>query len=105
MNVELVEDGIKITLDPEEYNVVRTQSEVILNQLEMQLKIDIRACIAVAALGEDRMYEILKERGLLDGNDSPSLAELGGLVDEVLGRDVVNRIIASSTKDAEDERR
>ena len=103
MNVELVEDGIKITLDEEERNVVRTHSPLILTQVEMQVKMAIRTSIAVDTIGEDRLLEILGERGLLDENANPSLAELGALVEEVVGKDAVNRIISSSTKNAETE--
>lgn len=103
MKVELVEDGIKITLDAEEHNVVRTYSEHILSQVEMQVKMAIRTAIAVATLGEDRMREILEKWGLLDGNADLSLSEMGALVEEVVGRDAIDRIISSSTKNEEGE--
>ena len=98
MNIELVEAGIKITLDPEERNVVRTHSKLILSQIGMQVKILTGICIAVDTLGEDRLHEILENRGLLDENADLSLSNLGRLVEEIMGKDAINRIIESGTK-------
>ncbi len=86
MNVELVEDGIKITLDPEERNVVRTHSKSILQQVEMQVKMNIRTCIAVETIGKDRMFEILDVisppsteavEGVAKGEDRPIKYQAG----------------------------
>jgi len=104
MNIELLEDGIKIALDEEERNVVRAHFGEIKPYVEMNMRMIIRKVIAVKAIGEERMLEILEERGLLQEGANPTAAEMATLCEEVIGKDSMERMIRQSYPDWQGDR-